>query len=86
MDSLPSIAEEYYEVLDVNELYNSTCSTWTTCTSCVDSFDDACYWCKEPKTGGDPICVGHSIAQDKCKLEDLEVSAENLLSPKCTRG
>lgn len=82
-EPFPWEVEEYQQATEYEGVYgNSSCSQWTTCSPCVDSYsgdDERCLWCKVPKDGGDAMCVVQSEAQEQCELVELEVSVEHTL-------
>ena len=61
---------------------NSTCAQWTTCSPCLDFFDDdgsGCLWCNVPKGGGaEGLCLPRLRAQDRCEIGELQVKHSDL--------
>lgn len=60
---------------------NTTCSEFSTCSTCIDYFDPGgvgCLWCNVPKDASSPpsgggLCLQRSIAQKSCEIGELQV-------------
>lgn len=64
----------------IREDDNSTCQQMTHCSTCVDlltSEGSGCVWCNaEEGRTADGICLPRSSAQQRCTIEELQVSLE----------
>lgn len=85
MEPIAFDSDEYYPPYgdDDGAGGNSTCAQWTTCSPCLDFFDDddgsGCLWCNVPKGGGaEGLCLPRLRAQDRCEIGELQVKHSDL--------